>query len=301
MNIKNILFTIVIPTYNYEKYVPDAIHSVLQQSFDDYQLIVINDGSTDNTDIIIKNILTDTNNKFEYYSRENKGVSATRNEGISLAKGDYIYFLDSDDKMLSNALETFANAILENPYAGMLIARYYSVHSNGEKKERCLWSLSESKEENFKKYLLEVNNSLLCSSIVFKKEVFDNYKFPEHLRLYEDEPVFSYILANFKTIKIDTPIALIQKHEDSLRHQVYNGLVEQSVDEIFSHSRIPTSLLKFKNKYLGLKYLDQFRTLYLAKQYEKAWKQFIQAFPYNIKTALKPNFLRKAIKSWLKK
>ena len=299
MNNQNPLFSIIIPTYNYAHYLPDTVSSVLQQSGSDYELIVINDGSTDNTDDVAAKLLED--NKFIYCSRENRGASATRNQGLTLAKGQYVYFLDSDDKLLDDALQTFRETIKNNDSADMLIARYFSVDKTGKKKERCLWTLPGSREENVKKYLLNVDYSLLGSSIIYRKHVFDRYQFPEHLRLYEDEPVFSYVLANFNAIKIEKPVALIQKHEDSLRHRVYHGLVEKSVDEIFSPVRMPESLMKYRNEYLGIKYLDQFRTLYLAGLYKDAWNQFIQAYPLNSKAALRLNFLRKAIKSWLRK
>ncbi|MDP0589574.1 MAG: glycosyltransferase family 2 protein [Candidatus Endonucleobacter bathymodioli] len=298
---KNPLISVIIPSYNYAEYLPDTVRSVLQQTGGNYELIIINDGSTDTTDDVIQALLQETKNSFSYYRQKNIGVSATRNKGIKLAKGDYIYFLDSDDKMLEDALDTFSRSIKKQPSADMLIARYFSVYNDGRKKERCLWSLSYSQEENFKSYLLNVDNSLLCSSILFKKKAFDNYQFPECLRIYEDEPVFAYMLANFNVIKIDKPVALVQKHSNSLRHQVYHGLVEQSVDEIFNPSRIPGNLMSYRSHYLGLKYLDQFRTLYIAGEYEKAWSQYLKALPCNKKAALKVNVIRKAIKSWLKK
>ncbi|MDP0561835.1 MAG: glycosyltransferase family 2 protein [Candidatus Endonucleobacter sp. (ex Gigantidas childressi)] len=298
---KKPLISVIIPSYNYAEYLSEAVHSVLQQTGDDYELIVINDGSTDTTDEEVKVLLKETKNSFSYYQQKNMGVSATRNKGIKLAKGDYIYFLDSDDKMLEDALDTFRYSIQKQPLADMLIARYFSVYDDGRKKERCIWPLSQTQEENFKSYLLNVDHSLLCSSILFKKKAFNNYQFPEHLRIYEDEPVFAYMLANFNVIKIDKPVALVQKHQNSLRHQVHHGLVKQSVDEIFNPSRISSSLMSYRSHYLGLKYLDQFRTLYIVGEYEKAWSQYLKALPFNKKAALKVSILRKAIRSWLKK
>ncbi|WP_263081129.1 glycosyltransferase family 2 protein [Endozoicomonas sp. Mp262] len=301
MNHKTPLFSIIIPTYNYAEYIEGTIQSVLQQQGNDYELIVINDGSTDNTDKVIKKFLSNRKNAIRYFLQENKGVSATRNKGIDLAKGRYLYFLDSDDKMLNGSLDIFREAIKNHSYVDMLIARYFSVYENGKRKARCLWKLTESKERNFKNYLLSKDNSLLCSSILFKKTVFANYRFPEHLRLYEDEPVFAYILANFNALKVEKEVALVQKHEGSLRHKVYHGLVERSVDEIFNEQRIPPSFMKYRSAYLCLKKLDQFRTLFLAGKYQDAWEQYKEAFSYNKRTALQLNFLRKAIKSWLRK
>lgn len=93
--------SIVVPTYNRARYVIQAIDSVLAQTFRDYEIIVVDDGSTDNT----KEILQSYNDKIRYIYQTNKGVSAARNTGICVAKGEWIAFLDSDDIWLPDKLE----------------------------------------------------------------------------------------------------------------------------------------------------------------------------------------------------
>lgn len=92
------LISVIITNYNYGKYVARAIRSVFKQTYPNIELIIINDGSTDNSDEIIKGVLAKNSDKnVVYVNRENKGVVYTRNEGIELAKGDYICYLDADD------------------------------------------------------------------------------------------------------------------------------------------------------------------------------------------------------------
>ena len=296
------LISVVIPTYNYANYLPRALSSVLKQSHDSFELIIVDDGSTDNTEAVVRGVMCNTDKPCRYYQHAtNEGVSSARNTGIAHAKGQYVYFLDSDDELIDGALMHFAQAIKTEPSAGMLIAQYFSVQSSGQKKIRCIWPLSKSKEENFKRYLLNVDNSLLCSSIVFKRSALADEAFPKHLRLYEDEPVFSHMLANYQAVKIDQPVALVHKHAGSLRHEVHHELVEASVNETFNPDRLPKKLMTYRKPYLGLKYLDQFRTLFLAGQHELALTHYAQGFSCNKTAALKPTFLRKAIKSWLRK
>ena len=88
------LISVIIPTYTREKFVTKAIDSVLKQSFRDYEIIVIDDGSTDNTREILKAYA----NKIKYIYQENSGVSSARNVGIQAARGLWISFLDSDDE-----------------------------------------------------------------------------------------------------------------------------------------------------------------------------------------------------------
>ena len=90
------LVTIVMPAYNVEDYISASIESVLQQTFSNFELIIIDDGSTDNTNTIISNYLL-IDNRIILITQKNAGVSFTRNRGLAMAKGDYISFLDADD------------------------------------------------------------------------------------------------------------------------------------------------------------------------------------------------------------
>ena len=104
------LVSVVIPCYNSEKYLPDTIKSVLYQTFNNLEIIVVDDGSTDKTADIIKSY----GSKVAGVFGENKGASAARNKGTELAKGEFIQYLDSDDILDSRALETRIKAFSKN-------------------------------------------------------------------------------------------------------------------------------------------------------------------------------------------
>ena len=105
-----VFFSVIIPTFNRAKFISSAIESVVNQVFTDFELIIIDDGSTDNT----KDIVTYYNNdKLKYYFQENKERSAARNKGIELSTGKYICFLDSDDEWALEHLNGIYN-YLEN-------------------------------------------------------------------------------------------------------------------------------------------------------------------------------------------
>ena len=92
---KQPLVTIVIPCYNYAEYVGEAIESVINQTYSNIELIVINDGSTDNSDNVIKKLQKKYN--FKYINQHNQGIIAVRNQAINVAKGEYLVQLDADD------------------------------------------------------------------------------------------------------------------------------------------------------------------------------------------------------------
>jgi len=107
-------FSIVIPIYNVEKYLEQCLQSVVNQTFTDYEVICVNDGSTDNSLEILQEFeqkFSILNSQFSVINQENKGLSAARNAGIRAANGDYIFLLDSDDYIADNALEILAKNI----------------------------------------------------------------------------------------------------------------------------------------------------------------------------------------------
>ncbi len=109
---KEPLFSIIITTYNRASLLPRAINSVLNQSCQNFELIVIDDGSTDNTEEVIKPFKN--NRRITYYKlEENKGIAVARNRGLDLATGDYITFVGSDDELLPEAIETAADKFTE--------------------------------------------------------------------------------------------------------------------------------------------------------------------------------------------
>lgn len=97
--------SVIIPVYNTGEYVEEAVCSIMNQTLSELQIIIINDGSTDNS-LQILTQLQNKDNRITIYSQENKGLSAARNKGLNHAIGDYIYFMDSDDILNENALKT---------------------------------------------------------------------------------------------------------------------------------------------------------------------------------------------------
>lgn len=105
--------SIIIPMYNVDKYIEACLESVLRQDFDDYEVILINDGSTDRTGELAQKFANEKSN-FHYYEQENGGASVGRNTGLKYASGDYVYFLDSDDVMVEGGLKKIVSKAKEN-------------------------------------------------------------------------------------------------------------------------------------------------------------------------------------------
>ncbi|MGB3638416.1 MAG: glycosyltransferase family 2 protein [Rivularia sp. (in: cyanobacteria)] len=162
--------TVVIPTYNRAHLVKDAVESVLNQTYQNFELIVIDDGSTDNT----REVLAFYKDKLTYIYQENQGRSAARNHGIKLAQGEYIAFLDSDDVWFPDKLERQVPVLESAPPNVVLVHGYKCIVDQNlqpvpgwELKLRKLYTLAEKGEETYENYLHSSCN--FTSSILVRK------------------------------------------------------------------------------------------------------------------------------------
>ena len=105
-------FSVVIPLYNKENHIEETIQSVLDQEFIDFEIIIINDGSTDNSE---QKVFKFNDNRINYFYKNNEGVSIARNFGIEKANSNYICFLDADDYWYPNFLQEFHNLTKQHP------------------------------------------------------------------------------------------------------------------------------------------------------------------------------------------
>ncbi|MFA6540653.1 MAG: glycosyltransferase family 2 protein [Bacteroidota bacterium] len=119
MNISDPLVSIVLCTYNRVSLLPRAIHSVLRQSYSEWELIIIDDGSTDSTRRIVKTVIPD-DRQIRYYHQKNKGLALARNAGLKKAKGEFITFIDSDDEYAADHLSLRVRYLMKHPRTAMI-------------------------------------------------------------------------------------------------------------------------------------------------------------------------------------
>jgi len=159
--------SVVMPVYNSAKFVEESIESVLNQSYEKMQLIIINDGSTDDSDAIINKYLP--NDNIKYIKQLNQGPAATRNNGIKNCDGTYIAFLDSDDVWISDKIEKQV-AILERPGVDVVYTGRINIDENGN-------FVNDTSDRKFLSGCilseLYVDNFVCMSSAVLKRQVFE--------------------------------------------------------------------------------------------------------------------------------
>lgn len=190
------MISIIIPCYNAEKTIERCLESVINQTYKNIEIIVINDGSVDRTDSIIKRYTTDK--RIKYYNRSNHGIGKTRNFGIEKANGKYITFLDSDDYLPNDAIDNLYKLAQKNKL-DLVVSDYY-VDNKNIKSEK-IKSFPITNVKNNPNLIFDIN--LAPWNKLYKKELIENIKFEENLK-YEDAPfVIESIIKAKKIGKLD--------------------------------------------------------------------------------------------------
>src|SRR5690606_17296241 len=134
------VFSLIIPVYNSADFLEKCMDSILSQSFTDYEVILVDDGSTDNSIELCKSYQDD---RIRLFEKENGGASSARNLGMEQASGDYIWFIDSDDWIAENSLQTIYHH-LETNYVDMLVFDYHQIDMKGQLAPRKLSEINST-------------------------------------------------------------------------------------------------------------------------------------------------------------
>jgi glycosyltransferase involved in cell wall biosynthesis len=237
--------SVIIPTYNSERYIKDAIESVLNQTYQDYEIIVIDDGSTDNT----RQILEPYQGRIRYIYQKNQGVSHARNRGLLEAKGELIAFLDADDYFLPEKLTEQVECFATQPDLGIVTSGWRLVNETGEK-------LSDVEPWKYcPKLDLEnwiIWKPVLPSAMMFRREWLQRVGgFDSRFPPAEDvEMVLRLALLGCEAIFLPKITVNYRQHQNSASTQ--NTLkqaksVEMILDNFFANPDLPEGVLKVEN------------------------------------------------------
>ena len=216
--------SVILPVFNAEKYIEQAVLSVLNQSFSDFELIILNDGSTDSTKKILDSF---DDSRIKIINQSNQGPGSARNKGLKVVNGEYVMFLDSDDWYHEKALEISYNEITE--YGADLTFFQMINYNNGEVYENDWFDL-KTFDESFENRAFspeETPGSIFDLSVGVCQKIYNadflrkiDAKFPEGI-FFEDMPFFFYVYLNAKRISIiKKHLYYRRKHDESITHVV---------------------------------------------------------------------------------
>lgn len=284
--------SIISTIYNNEKYINDFLNSIINQTFNDYEVILIDDGSTDNSkDIIMKYVNKD--NRFKYYYQNNKGASLARNNGLEKASGEFLYLVDSDDIVLPNTLKIFMDNI--NPFVDILIANYQTIDKDNTIIKNNYPFLTRIKENSKSDFMFAIpfsGNKLYRSTVIKDNKINFSY-----LKVAEDVNFYLKVLPYVKGIKyIKENVLLYRISCNSLSH-TYNYNIFDVVNGLFlvenEYKKLKLSKIYLENlELLKLNhYYFQFsKIIYFNKESKKKIYKFFKKYFYELKIKDTKNF-----------
>ena len=203
------LVSIITPSYNSGKFIEECITSVLNQSYQNWEMLIVDDNSSDNSSILIKSYSKQDDRIKPVFLNDNIGPAMARNKAISIAKGKYIAFLDSDDIWLPKKLEIQINFMKKNKYS--FIFSSYSVLSDNKNKSK--YTINALERISYKMYLK--NTIIGCLTVVIDKTKFKKIEMP-NLSTSHDMALWLNLLKQEKyAYGIEQDLAIYREHKSS--------------------------------------------------------------------------------------
>jgi len=227
--------SVIVPVYNTENYIKKCLASLVNQTLEDIQIIVVNDGSTDNSEKIINEFLEKYPSKIKYYKKENGGLSDARNYGLNYADGDYIGFVDSDDYIDYSMYEKMYD-LAKKENSDIVECDFTWVYPDKTKIDT---GIEYKRKEDF-----FTNSRVMVCNKIIKKEIINDITFPKGLR-YEDLEFFYKILPNVNKISVlKEPLYYYIQREASI-----SNMQNKRTVEIFT---ILDNILEFYKEFIKL-------------------------------------------------
>lgn len=211
--------SVVMPVYNAQRFIKDAIDSVLNQSYTDFEFIIVDDCSTDNSYEIMSEYAKNDSRVKVYKNEQNKGVSYTRNVGVCKAKGEYVALIDSDDMWECNKLEKQINVFKTQPETDICFTASSFIDTNSVKSK---FVFNVPQQVDYKTLLKQ--NVISCSSVLIKRELLVKYPMA-HDEMHEDFVVWLSVLkAGGVAIGINEPLLVYRVDRNSKSGNKFKSL-----------------------------------------------------------------------------
>jgi glycosyltransferase involved in cell wall biosynthesis len=245
--------TVVIPTYNSGHFLGDSIQSVLTQTFQDFEIIIVDDGSTDNTKEVVQSF---TDLRLGYVYQENEGVSVARNYGFRLSSGNDVIFLDSDDVLLQDTLRKCVNVLDNYPEAGLCYGQVNMMDEDGYifrvRKSSFAHNSGIVDQKNQIRELLFTCRITTSAALIRHQCLNEVGAFHEKLRISEDRHMFIRIAKKFPVAYLAEPLIKYRVHTDQLHKQVDPKVAEMAnlliLQEVFDDPELAPDFESIKGQ-----------------------------------------------------
>ncbi|WP_188434404.1 glycosyltransferase family 2 protein [Halopseudomonas salina] len=293
---KQARLSIVITTYNYAKVVCRAIDSVASQLCSESELIVIDDGSTDDTASLLAGHILPAEVNAGYLIQPNTGPAAARNRALEYCNGIWVLFLDADDALCPGSIEKICSVLTEHPDTDLLLGGHIAAYPDGREKYHEPSRVASDEKQRLLDYLLNKRISISHGCSIFRTTAVRERPYPEHLRQAEDIAVFAYMLSQPKCMTLQAPLAVIYKHQDSLRNDVSLTIANSALIAETVFESMPDWIQPYRRQYEAKRALSAFRSCYRAARRKDALAYYKKAFKLSPRQAFRWDYLSK----WLR-
>lgn len=299
--------SVIIPTYNQPMLLCEAIDSVLNQTFNDLELIIVDDGSTDNTSDIIARYKK-RSNKIRYFFQKNGGPSAARNAGIQLSNGEYVSFLDHDDILLPTKIEKQVDFLSTNKNFGMVFSNAYEFNREGVTKKYRLKNIDRRQMSGYILKYLIMRCFILSPSVMIRRTVLDDIGYFDTRFLFsQDWDYWLRVARKYEIGFLDEVLVGYRRHAGNITNNLELHIKERHkvIDFAFDKKIIPDAISKYvrlSHAFICYEYGEE---CLVRGNRTKARSEFVKSLiynPFNIKTyivlikAFIPSFILKYLR-----
>lgn len=268
-----VFFSVILPTFNRRDFITEAINSLLNQTYYNWELIIVDDGSTDNTREVVEQF-SKKDSRIKYHYQKNSERSAARNNGINKTMGNYVCFIDSDDLYEDNYLSALHEFIQKSESKKGMFFCNVSRLENGVKVKVPYEAI-----ENYAhpiEYILLSKETVIPTRVCIDREILKLNQFDETLKVSEDAELFTRIIAKYPLIQFDYYGAIYNIHSENTTNLKNNPFLGQlkSLNKIVNNESVrphvskKTKKIKFSSCYFGIaKYHLIKKNMFLARYY----------------------------------
>jgi glycosyltransferase involved in cell wall biosynthesis len=274
--------SVIVPAYNVEKFLAETLDSVLAQTFRDFEIIIVDDGSSDGTPAVAQGYSTRYPGTVRYLRQENRGVAVARNEGAKLSQGDILAFLDADDTWLPEKLALQMEFWRKHPGYGLIYADAFAMTEDG-KVGRTTMRLKRPRSGDIFPYLLEENFISIPTALVRKDLYLKAGGFIEERNMIEDHHFWLKVSRHCQGGFLDKPLACYRYRQGSLSGLI-NPKIEMWEKDLQVIARIAAEFpeqarlyrARFRRARASIRYGMAFQ-LYRTNRFAEARKAYVRA------------------------
>ena len=294
--------SVISPCHNYGRFLGNALESVVAQGDPDWEVIVVDDGSTDETLSVARQWQAAHPERIRWLTQDNAGPGAARNRGARQSTGDWLLFLDADDALLPGALGRYRDSVSGNPGASIVVAGAQTLRDGALADTRRAAPASADRIENFAAFVRGELCPFNGGAVLMHRRVMDRLSYPEGIRTSEDFVLFAQAFSLFDCASVREPAVAMHRHADSLRYnpEALDGARDVMIDLLFDPGALPERAMRFRCEVESTWYLVVSRALYRHRRYKEAARYYRRAVALYPRNLVRSGYLGKFLISTLR-